>query len=142
MLENHVPPHITVAAIETKHENEVIESLDRIIEKIDKEQIQWVSVGNFFTQVIFLQPVLNEYLHNLLVMLSDEFAQIPKTVLSPYYQPFSWLPHCTIGKQMTKEQMNIAFQVLQNKFTPFKGQVVKLGIAKTNPHRDLKVWEL
>lgn len=142
MLDNHVPPHITVAAIETRHEEEAIETLDKIVPKLEKGTLQWVSVGAFFSQVIFLQPVLNEYLHNLLVELSDNLSEVPDTIISPYYQPFSWLPHCTIAKQLSKEQMNEAYQVLQNKFTPFKGQVVKIGIAKTNPHRDIKVWKM
>lgn len=142
MVDNHVPPHITVAAIETRHENEAIESLEQIAGELEKGIIQWVSVGTFFTQVIFIQPVLNEYLHNLLVNICDNLTKIPDTIISPFYQPFSWLPHCTICKQMSKEQMNEAYQVLQNKFTPFKGEVVKIGIAKTNPHRDIKVWKL
>jgi hypothetical protein len=38
--------------------------------------------------------------------------------------------------------MQQAFEVLQNQFAPMDGKVVRIGIAKTNPHRDIKVWEL
>lgn len=51
-------------------------------------------------------------------------------------------PHMTIGKQLTKEQMVTAFEVIQKQFVPITGQVVKIGIAKPNPHRDLKIWQL
>jgi 2'-5' RNA ligase len=157
MLENHVPPHMTVAAIETRHEDEAIECLEHLVEsRLLPEGIQngagdeqgqtmelrWISVGSFLPQVLYVQPVLNEYLHGLSCILSEELQAIPDTILSPYYQPFSWLPHCTIAKQLSKEQMLQGYEVLQNQFAPFSGEVTKIGIAKTNPHRDIRVWEL
>lgn len=142
MEEHHVPPHITVSAIETKREQEVLACLERVAQNLQAEEIQWVSTGAFLPQVMYIEPVLNAYLHQLSEMLFQELSQIPETIVTSYYRPFGWLPHCTIGKQLSKEQMQQAFAVLQNKFTPFTGTVVKLGIAKTNPHRDIKVWEL
>lgn len=142
MLDNQVPPHITVAAVETKQEDALISCMEELVKKMECGDIKWVSVGSFSSQVIYVQPVLNEYLHNLSVLLAQELEQIEETLLSPYYQPFSWLPHCTIAKQLTKEQMQQAFMVLQNDFTSMDGRVMRIGIAKTNPHHDIKVWEL
>lgn len=90
MEDNQVPPHITVAAVEMRGE-------DKLIERI---------------------------------------------IFSPYYKPFSWLPHCTIAKQLSTEQVMQAFSELLKHFTPINGYVARIGIAKTNPHRDIKVWEL
>ena len=67
---------------------------------------------------------------------------LPETIVSPYYQPFSWLPHITLAKQLSEEQMLLTFETLQKRFTSFEGTVTKMGMARTNPHRDLKVWEL
>ena len=160
MLDNQVPPHITVAAVETRREEEVVACIDKLVNKCESQDcadasvqieqswnivsgdIHWVSVGAFFPQVLFVQPVLNEYLHNLSVTLSKELSQIEETLLSPYYQPFGWLPHCTIAKQLSKEQMAEAHQILQQYFAPMEGRVTRIGVAKTNPHRDIKVWEL
>lgn len=142
MLDHQVPPHITVAAVETKHEDVLIARMEELVKKFEAGEIKWVSVGTFSTQVLYVQPVLNGYLHHLSVCLSQELEQIEETICSPYYQPFSWLPHCTIAKQLSKEQMIQAFQVLQDYFVPMDGHVVRIGIAKTNPHRDIKVWEL
>lgn len=147
MLDNQVPPHITVAAVETKREEELVACIDRLVNDdcgkgITAGAIHWVSVGAFFPQVLFVQPVLNEYLHNLSVTLSEELSQIEETILSPYYKPFGWLPHCTIAKQLTKEQMAEAHQILQQYFVPMEGRVTRIGVARTNPHRDIRVWEL
>lgn len=142
MLDNHVPPHITVAAVETRHEDMLISYMEELVSSLETGKIKWVSVGSFSSKVIYIQPVLNEYLHDLSVILSKELGQMEETLLSPYYQPFSWLPHSTIAKNLSMEQMQQAFTVLQKDFVPMDGYVTRIGIAKTNPHRDIKIWEL
>ena len=142
MLDNHVPPHITVAAVETKHAEALVSKMEELTKRLTYGEIKFVSVGSFASKVIYVQPVLNEYLHNLSKLLSKELEQIEETILSPYYQPFSWLAHCTIGKQLSKEQLQKAFAVLMNDFVPMDAKVTRIGIAKTNPHCDIKVWDL
>ena len=138
MVDNHVPPHITVAAIETKHADMVMERMEKAA--LCAGSIQFVSVGSFVPQVLYLEPVLNRYLHELSEKITELVGELPETKLSPYYQPFGWLPHCTLGKQLDKEQMLEAFGVIQNSFAPFEGKVSRIGLAETNPHRDIKVW--
>jgi len=142
MLDNHVPPHITVAAVETKQEEMLISKMEELTKKLTCGEIKIVSVGSFASKVIYVQPVLNEYLHNLAEETSKALEQMEETIPSPYYQPFSWLPHCTIAKQLSKEQMQQAFAVLQNEFVPMDAKVTRIGIAKTNPHRDIRIWKL
>jgi hypothetical protein len=38
--------------------------------------------------------------------------------------------------------MREAFEVLQKSFGVFESKVVKIGLAKPNPHRDIKIWEI
>ncbi len=35
-----------------------------------------------------------------------------------------------------------AFETMQKQFDVFSGTVTKIGLAKTNPHRDIAVFEL
>ena len=142
MLDNHVPPHITVAAMETRDEQQVIRAVEDCAKNLKQGAIRWVSAGAFFPQVLYVQPVLNEYLHCMSVELNEAIKNLPDTKVSPYYKPFGWLTHATIAKQLTKEQMQKAFVVLQNQFIPFEGKVVSIGIAKPNPHRDIALWKL
>lgn len=141
VLDNHIPPHITVAAVETKNEDELIERIEKLADGLSGGQIQFVSVGNFSTKVVFVQPVLNEYLHQLSATITRELEQMDETILSPYYRPYSWLPHCTVGKQLSKEQAKKALAELLEHFATINGSVTKIGVAKTNPHRDIRVWE-
>lgn len=47
------------------------------------------------------------------------------------------LPHVTMGKTLSKEQMAVAFGVLQEVFVPFDALVTEVGLAKVNPHADI-----
>ncbi len=137
MIDKNVPPHLTVAAFETKDEKKAQEALERCFEGCQEGDIMWVSIGAFLPSVMYVTPVVNEYLHELSVKINDALSEVEGVKLSPYYQPFQWFPHTTLGKMLTPEQMTIAFEVLQKQFVPLKGKVKKIGLAKANPYRDL-----
>lgn len=142
MLKENVPPHITISAFESLHEEQVIEKLGSVVGHLKRGTLQWASVGQFFPYVLYIASVLNGYLHDMSVQIYDVVSQIDGVKISPYYQPFQWLPHSTIGKTLSKEEMTVAFEVMQNSFGMFEGEVVRIGLAKPNPHRDIMSWEL
>ena len=142
MIAGKVPPHITVSAFETKHEEEVLRRMQTITEDLRQAQLRWVSVGTFLPNVIYLAPVLNEYLQNMTQTIYGTIEDVDETKMNPFYLPFQWMPHTTIGKLLTKEQMRDAFEVLQEQFVPFEGTVTKIGLAKTNPYTELALYEL
>lgn len=142
MIEGKVSPHITVSAFETKHEEEVLRRMQTITEDLRQAQLRWVSVGTFLPNVIYLAPVLNEYLQNMTQTIYGTIEDVDETKMNPFYLPFQWMPHTTIGKLLTKEQMRDAFEVLQEQFVPFEGIVTKIGLAKTNPYTELALYEL
>ena len=142
MLDGNVPPHITIAAFESQNLEEVIAKLDVAFKNIKAGKLTWASVGTFFPHVIFLAPVLNSALHHLAEVIHDALKNLPDIRLRPNYQPFNWMPHTTIAKKLSSEEMRIAFEVLQSSFGMFEGEAVKIGLAKTNPYEDIKVWKL
>ena len=142
MLDEKVPPHITVSAFETTDEGGAIDILNNTVLKLKSGTLDWVSIGSFSPYVIFLSPVLNEYLHNMSALLYEELTKMDGVKMSPYYRPFQWVPHSTIGKKLSREEMKVAFDVLHNSFSPLAGTVVRMGLAKPNPHRDVASWEL
>ena len=141
MNDNNVPPHITITAFETLEEKCVVEVLSNAISQIERNKIEWVTVGAFPT-VIFIQPVLNEYLHNMSSLIYESIENLSDTKISKYYKPFSWLPHATIEKQLSEDEMRKAFDVLQKSFGVFEGEVVRIELAKKNPYRVIASWEL
>jgi 2'-5' RNA ligase len=93
MLDEKVPPHITVSAFETTDEGGAIDILNKTALKLKSGTLEWV-------------------------------------------------PHSTIGKKLSRQEMKVAFDVLHNCFSPLEGTVVRIGLAKPNPHRDIASWEL
>ena len=146
MLDGNIPPHITISAFESRQElqkeKQIISLLDAPFSKLERQSLQWVSVGAFFPHVLYLMPVLNSYLHNISLTVSQHLQTIEDLSIRPYYQPFHWLPHTTVAKNLSTQEMLRAFETLQKSFGMFSGKVIKIGLSKTNPYHDIQIWEL
>ena len=151
MIRNNVMPHLTISAIEARNVDVLIPAFEKVcrerLQPLDEKgvvninnTINIVSVGQLFPRVIYAAPVLNEYMMNLSISIYNEFATIPETNISKFYQPYSWMPHITLGKCLDKEQMRQA--VLQDLFMPIDGQIAKIGLSTVNPYREVLSVEL
>ena len=138
MTDNHVPPHLTIMSVEAREEKKLTEVMEQLERSLTKGQIQLVSVGVLLPYVLYAAPVLNLYLEDMI----EQVQHIPEVRMSRYYQPMQWLPHITLGKKLSKEQMQEAFSVMQELFAPMEVTVAEIGLAKTNPHQDLIRVEL
>ena len=105
MLDGKVPPHITVSAFETQNEAAVMEVLDSLAHNLKKGKLTWASVGQFFPYVIYMTPVLNAYLHEMAESIYDTLSAIEGVQVNTHYMPFQWLPHTTIAKKLSKDEM-------------------------------------
>ena len=142
MLEGNVPPHITIAGFKANSEESAKELFINATKKISAKSIQWVSVGTFLPGVLYITPVLNEYLHQLSEIYNNEANKYEDLQKDKKYLPFQWLPHTTLAKHLDASQMRKAFEIMQSQFAPFEGTVVKIGLAKTTPYQDIVVCEL
>ena len=136
MTDNSVPPHMTIS------QNALLGAMDNLRNSLANGKISIVSVGQLLPYVFYATPVLNGYLQDLSEKVFDEMKSIPESTVSRYYKPMSWLPHITLGKTLTKEQMQMAFSVMQESFVPFEAAITEIGLARVNPHRDVVRWEL
>lgn len=139
MTEKNVPPHLTISAFETRNENTVCSLLEEKKEIFQKGELTWCSVGTFFPHVIYLAPVLNLYLQELSEKVYEMLRETDGIKIHGCYRPMQWFPHTTIGKKLSKEEMLAAFRVMQEQFGMFRGQAVRIGLARTNPYEEL--WE-
>ena len=137
MTENHVPPHLTISSLETRNGELLIPYVEELRDRLMQGSIQFVSVGMFFPYVVYLTPVLNEYLQEMSGKVYAAVNGVPEVKVNRFYQPMQWLPHITLGKKLTKEQMQTSFGIMQDGFTPFEGTITAIGLAKTNPHEDI-----
>ena len=142
LSDDHVPPHITLSAFETKDEAEAIHILETCAGALSQGNVQWISVATFLPYVIYLAPLLDEYLFHMIKTIHDAFSKKDGISINKFYKPFSWQPHTTVGRKLSPDEMRTAFETLQKQFGPFEGTVTKIGLARTNPHRDIAVFEL
>ena len=120
MTDNHVPPHLTIMSVEAREEKNLTEVMEQLERALTKGQIQLVSVGVLLPYVLYAAPVLNLYLEDMIEQVHDMVKHIPEVRMSRYYQPMQWLPHITLGKKLSKEQMQEAFSVMQELFVPME----------------------
>ena len=136
MVSNNVPPHLTLCAIEAKSVDVLIPAFESLKTEVYQDKISVVTVGQFMPKVLYFAPYINEYLFHMHQKIYNSFSDIPKTSISQFYQPFSWLPHITIAKTLSKEQMMDALKGVQD-FKPIDAKIARLGLAKVNPHMDV-----
>ena len=137
MIENQVPPHMTISAVEARNGELLIPYVDKLQNTLYQGNLQFVSVGMFFPYVMYLAPVLNGYLQEMAEQVYQSVCNVPEVSVNRCYKPMQWMPHITLGKKLTKEQLRIAFAIMQERFAPFEGNVTGIGLAKTNPHEDI-----
>ena len=142
MLDGNVPPHITVAAFEAESEDTAREIFLHGAKNVKAGEVQWVSIGTFLPGVIYITPVLNKYLQELSETFHEEVSKTQGVRVNQKYLPYHWLPHSTLAKRLSREQLVTAFMTMQNQFSPLVGKVTQIGLAKTNPYTDLEIVEL
>ena len=143
MTDQHVPPHITLTAFDSREREEVlVQRLDVVLKDLQKVNLTWVSVAAFFPQVLYLMPVLNRNLHEFSVEISQVLENSGDTRIRECYKPFGWLPHTTVARRLSAEQMQNAFAALQTSFVPFEGTVARVGLSVGSPKREIKTWDL
>ena len=66
MTDNHVPPHLTIMSVEAREEENLTEVMEQLERSLTKGQIQLVSVGVLLPYVLYVTPVLNLYLEDMI----------------------------------------------------------------------------
>lgn len=137
MTRNNVPPHLTICAFEQKNTKKAIEIFQSFAGDLQSKTIYIPAIGAFCPNVIYAEVVQNPYLYDLSKKIYQNIKMFPDSKCSKYYMPLQWIPHVTIGKKLTPNQMSRAFEKLLELFHPFEAKIVKLGLSKPNPYIDL-----
>ena len=137
MTANSVPPHLTIAFFEAQSEETAKLIFQNVREDLKPGTVVIPSVGVFFPNVIFAEAVLNAWLLETGRAVNEELKLHDGVAVNRYYRPFSWIPHITLGKTLSEEQMRAAFSYLQKHFCPVTAKVERFGLSRTGPHREL-----
>lgn len=134
-------PHLSLTILEG--DDVPIEPLRAFAENTPSRPIRFTSLSTFAgaAGVVFLAPTpdgglldLHRALHERLVEAS--FASRPD------YRPESWVPHCTLEKDVPKAQLGRAFEVLSQAFVTIEGRLTEVGAVRYPPLEPIEIATL
>lgn len=125
----NIPAHLTLASFycDEKRAIEIFNNIE--VKEID---LECVSIGFFLPATMFIQPILSKELESL---MNEVHKQIDES--TDRYKPYHWIPHITLCKYLKNDSLGKCLEAIQNEFKPFKAKVEKIGLAKSNPYKDI-----
>ena len=144
MIENKIPPHITIGAFHAAREEEA--KLLQLVEKFARDQkagsVQFSEVGNFNDKVLFLKPEKNLFLSqinkDLHTLLLPEFEKAE----NGYYLPDIWFPHTTLATRLNLSQFSAAEKIAKKISLPLEVPIEELAVYQCSPFLELKKYNL
>ena len=142
MKQQNVPPHVTVSCLVGENEEALLSEMETIAESMSKTTIRFANIGVFNPLVIYLGPLMNEFLLDTCKLVNERLLQYAEVGNKGNYLPNHWVPHAAIAVKLTPEALKEAFAIVQEAFTPFEGMVERIVLVRAEPYEELKAWEL
>lgn len=138
-LKNHqIPIHLTIATYKNINDDYYLMA-DKLFNDYSQDYLDIVSFGIFNQSTLYLLPVYNHYLHQLLLDINSLLDYVTISNNNRYIL-FNCLPHISIARKLADKQMNKAISILNTNFKPFKVRVKGVVLAKTTPYKIIKEW--
>jgi len=144
MIENKVPPHITIGAFHGTKDSE--EHLMQIVEEFTKAQkstiqsgaVSFTEVGNFNGKVLFLKPEKDAFLSETNKKLHEVVLPEFEAGENGYYVPEIWFPHTTLGTRLNQSQFGKAVELAGKISLPLEVKIKDIGVYQCSPFLELK----
>ena len=144
VIENKIPPHITIGAFHAAREEKA--KLLQLVEDFAQGQkvgtVQFSEVGNFNGKVLFLKPEKNLFLSEinkaLYSLLLPEFEKAE----NGYYLPDIWFPHTTLATRLNQSQFSAAKEIAKKITLPLEAAIEELAFYQCSPFLELKKFGL
>ena len=142
MKKAKIPPHVTLSALVSDREAELISETENLAKAMCKGKVQFANIGVFNPLVIYLGPVMNEYLLCACKAVNERLLQFADVGNWGRYLPYRWVPHAGIAVKLTPEALKTAFAIVQENFTAFEATAERLILARAEPYEELGAWSL
>jgi len=143
MVDNKIPPHITISLFQYNEDiNTIISIIENNISIFKKGNILLASIGIFNPAVVFLAPVITNYLVESDKRINEILSSNDKIVLDKGYTENQWVPHISLAVKLNQSELMDGVKTLTQHFEVLDAKIIKVGLAECNPYRDIKVWEL
>lgn len=142
MKKSKIPPHVTVSALVSDKEELLLSEMENIAEQINKNPVFLANIGVFNPFVIYLGPVMNEFLQDTCRIVNDRLLKYAEVGNRGRYLPNQWVPHAAIAVKLTPDALKEAFAIVQEKFSAFEATAEKIVLARAEPYEELRSWRL
>jgi len=142
MKREKIPPHVTVSALESDREEALLSEMESIAETVKKHDIWFANIGIFNPFVVYLGPVMNEFLYNTCKTVNQRLLKHAQVGNKGRYLPNQWVPHAGVVVELTPEALKEAFAIVQERFSAFGATAEKIVLARAEPYKELKSWIL
>lgn len=127
----NLSPHITLAVYTDICDlEEFKEQLKIYFDSISPIHLRFDIVATFPTSgTIFLAPTLTDKLQRL---HKNYYKKLDKysNEASLYYSPDHWNPHCTLGTQLSREEVTKGMNDVVSDFKPIEGIIERVSLVK------------
>ena len=143
MVVNKIPPHITISLFQYDEDiDTIMRIIDNNISTFNKDKIILASIGVFNQSVLFLAPVVNNYLVESNKKINEIIRANDKIKLDKNYIENQWIPHISLGVRLNENELIKGVKALTKYFEVSEIKIEKIGLAECNPYRDIKIWKL
>ena len=144
MIENKIPPHITIGAFHAAREEEA--KLLQLVEEFAQGQkagrVQFSQIGNFNGKVLFLKPEKNLFLSEINKNLHTLLLPAFEKAENGYYLPDIWFPHTTLATRLNQSQFSAAEEIAKKISLPLEAPIEELAVYQCSPFLELKKFGL
>lgn len=142
MKQTKIPPHVTVSSLVSDNEAALLSEMENIAETMNKDFVWFVNIGVFNPFVIYLGPVMNEFLQDTCRTVNERLLKYAEVGNGGRYLPNQWIPHAAVAVKLTPDTLKEAFAIVQEKFTAFGATAERIVLARTEPYEELRSWKL
>lgn len=114
-------PHITIDLYDCKNEQEFIDEVDKVVNKIQKFNIEFKNLNNFKGRTLYIEPYNTEILMNLKSLFNTD---LDRYRLENRREKV-YTPHATL---CTNDTLEKSLKLVKEKFYPFSGIVKYIWI--------------
>lgn len=140
IIENKIPPHVTIGAFHATKENEP--ELMQLVEDFSKNQksgtVHFTEIGDFNGKVLFLKPEKDEFLSEINKRLHEILLPEFEKAENGYYLPDIWFPHTTIATRMTQTQLEKSSKIAETINLPLETEINEISVYQCSPFLELK----
>ena len=144
IIENKIPPHITIGAFHARKEDEA--RLLQLTAEFARTQkagvVHFSKIDNFKGKVLFLKGEKDFFLTQMNKELHSVVLREFESGENGYYLPEIWCPHTTLATRLSQGQFAKALSVAEKIPLPLEAKACEIGFYQCSPFLELNRFVL